>query len=254
MHELSTRVARSVEICRNRKLFSNNDLWQKRTRACIEVTASLVCCANAKLAWFGGISELLGDIGSFEKIRELSSAGTDELFVTRWTCLSLVAIRQNLGDNQQVQTWAGQAMERFAEQDDTGNNDALLVSPAQRINETLEKASVCLFRLYDELSKTEDHSKIIKILRGHESQLKQINVEADHPEWVDDWIFDMQNAINRYSHRIISEFPGFLDAFKHQYQSPIPFGYVVELCRDPCKRQFICPGQTLKSLCFLSPV
>jgi hypothetical protein len=101
VHELSTRVARSVEICKNRKLFSNNDgLWRKRTRACIEATASLVCCANAKLAWFGGISKLVGDIGSFEKIRELSLAGTDELFVMRWTCLSLVAIRPILADNQ----------------------------------------------------------------------------------------------------------------------------------------------------------
>ena len=83
MYELSTRVARSVEICKNRKLFSNDDLWRERTRVCIEASASLVCCANAKLAWIGGISKPLGDIGSFEKIRELSLAGTDELFVTR---------------------------------------------------------------------------------------------------------------------------------------------------------------------------
>jgi hypothetical protein len=88
VHELSTRVARSVEICKNHKLFGNNDgLWRKRTRACIEATASLVCCANAKFAWFEGLSELLGEVGSFEKIRELSLAGMDELFVMRWTCL-----------------------------------------------------------------------------------------------------------------------------------------------------------------------
>jgi hypothetical protein len=68
VHELGTRVARSVEICKNRKLFSNNEgLWRKRTRACIEATASLVCCANAKLAWFGGISELLQDIGRLRR-------------------------------------------------------------------------------------------------------------------------------------------------------------------------------------------
>ena len=93
LHELSTRVARSVEMCKNRKLFANNDgLWWKQTRACIETTASLVCCANANLALFGGVSKLLGEIGSFEKIRELSLAGTDQMFVMRWTCLSLVAI------------------------------------------------------------------------------------------------------------------------------------------------------------------
>ncbi|KAI0267611.1 hypothetical protein BGY98DRAFT_1190925 [Russula aff. rugulosa BPL654] len=120
VHELGTRVSRSVEICKNRKLFSSKDLWQKRTRACIEATASLVCLASANVAWFGGISELLGEIGSFEKIRELSLAGTDEL---RPEC----AVR------------ARRAME-FAEADETGNMEA-----AQKMDETLEKARDCLF-------------------------------------------------------------------------------------------------------------
>jgi len=111
VYELSTRVARSVEICKNRNLFSDEDLWRKRTRTCIEATASLVCCANAKLAWFGGVSKLLGEIGGFEKMRELSWAGTDELFVMRWTCLSLVAIRQILADNLFVQIQAKTAMD-----------------------------------------------------------------------------------------------------------------------------------------------
>ena len=125
MHELSTRVAHSVEICKNRKHFSNNDgLWRERTRAGIEATASLVCCANAKLAWFGGISKLLGDIGGSEKTRELSLAGTDELFVMRWACLSLVAIQPILADSLFVRGWASHAMLSFARADDTGNEDA----------------------------------------------------------------------------------------------------------------------------------
>jgi hypothetical protein len=111
VQELSTRVARFVEICKNRGLFANDDLWRKRTRACIEATASLVCCTNAKPAWFGGISKLLGDLGRLEKIRELSLAGTDELFVTRWTCLSLVAIRCFLANNRDVRFYARQTME-----------------------------------------------------------------------------------------------------------------------------------------------
>jgi hypothetical protein len=252
VYELSTRVARSVEICKNRKLFSNNDgLWRKRTRACIEATASLVCCANAKLAWFGGISKLLTDIGSFEMIRELSLAGTDELFAMRWTCLSLVAIRPILADNQQVQFWARQTMEWFAEEDDTGNNDALAAT--QHINKTLQKASNCLLRLYDALCKTEDLTEEVEeILRGHVSQiseLEQISVEDDRLARVDFWISVMQNAINDDSHQIISQFPGTLDDFDLHYQAPIPFSRLVELSRDPRKLQFIRPGQTLKSMC-----
>jgi hypothetical protein len=250
VHELSTRVARSVEICKNHKLFANNDLWRKRTRDCIEATASLVCCANAKFAWFGGISELLGDIGGFEKIRELSLAGTDELFVTRWTCLSLVAIRPILADKRVVQIWTRETMQWFARADDSGNNNAL--ATAQKINETRQKTSDCLVLLCDALPKTEDLTEEVKeILRGLESQiseLEQINIEADHPEEVDYGIFHVKNAINLHSHQIISQFPGVLDDPDPDYKAPIPFSRLVELSRDPRKLQFMRPVQTLKSM------
>jgi hypothetical protein len=239
VHELSTRVARSVEICRNRKLFSNDDLWRKRTRACIEATASLVCCANAKLAWFGGISELLGYTGSIEKIRELSLAGTDELFVMRWTCLSLVAIRAILENNKFIQDSTTWAMESFA---NTGNNDAL--TGAQNIDKTLQKASDCLTRLHA-LCGIEDLTE--EAIRGHESEiseLEQINIEADPITWVDHNLFFVQSSINLNSHQIFSQFPGVLD-----YQAPIAFNGLVELSHDHQKLQFICPGKTLKSLC-----
>lgn len=61
VHELSARVARSLEDCKNGELFAEDE-WRRRTRACIETTASLVFCANAKFAWFGDIGKLLGDI------------------------------------------------------------------------------------------------------------------------------------------------------------------------------------------------
>jgi hypothetical protein len=246
VHELSTRVARSVAICKNRKLLSNNDLWRKRTRACIEATASLVCCANAKLAWFGGISKLLGDISSFEKIRELSLAGTDELFVMRWTCISLVTIRPIPEDNRHVQTWASHAMKFFTE-DDTGNDDAL--TRAQKIDKTIKKAMECLFRLYDVLRKTEDLTEVKEILAGHKSQiseLEQINIEANRLELVDFGMVNMQNAIHLDSHQITSQIPGVLDDLNWAL---IPFSRFVELSRDPHKLQFIRPRQTLESIC-----
>jgi Family of unknown function (DUF6535) len=259
VHELCTRVARSVEICKNRTLFSDKDIWRKRTRACIEATSSLVFCTNAKLAWFGGISKLLGDIGSSEMIRELSLAGTDELFVTRWTCLSLVAIRQILKDDADFGYYAEHAMSSFARADDTGNGDDL--AAAHKIDETVLKARSCLERLYDALPNTEDLTDEVKdILDGHKSQISelvQINIEADRLEPVDHEIFDMQDFMKRKSHRIISQFPGVLDDFVPgvlddfdlDHQAPIPFSRLVELSRDPRKLQFIRPGQTLKSIC-----
>ena len=249
VRDLSTRVARSVEICKNRKRFTDNDLWQKRTRTCIEVTASLVCCANANPAWFGGISELLRDIGNFEKIRELSSTGRDELFVTRWTCLSLVAIRQILADkdNWDVQHRAKLAMEWFAEQDDTGN-DAL--ATAQKIDKTLKKAQDCLYRLYRVLANTEDLTEEVReILRGEGSpvsELEHINIEANRLAAVDDPIFELKNVINDKSHHIVSQFPGVLDDFDLYYEDPIPFS---RLSRDPRQVQFTPPGKALKNMC-----
>ena len=251
VHELSTRVARSVEICRNRKLFSNDDLWKKRTRACIEAIASLVCCANARPAWFGGISELLGDIGNFEKIRNLSLAGTDELFVTRWTCHSLVAIRQNLEDNQDVQDNVTQAMIMFARADNTGSDDSSTLAGAQKIDETLQKARDCLFRLSNGLGKEEDLTKLPGVfkfltLRSHESrisELERINIEADSDalKSVDDQISNVQHAINPDSY---SQIPGVL-----YDNSWVPFSHFVELFHDPRKMQFIRPRQMLKSMC-----
>ena len=249
VHELCTRVARSVEICKNRKHFSNNDsLWQKHTRACIEATASLVCCADSKLAWFGGISKLLGDIGSFEKVRELSLAGTDQLFVMRWTCLSLVAIRQILEDNQGVQDRARGAMDRFAEEDETGKNNTLI--GAQKIDDTLQKARDCLFQLDNSLHKTEEPTEeVIEILRGLESQiseLEQINIEADRLEWVDLEISNTQFVINLNSHQITSQIPGILDDLDLVL---IPFSRLIELSHDTRKLPFIRPKQTLKGMC-----
>jgi Family of unknown function (DUF6535) len=252
VHELSTRVARSLDICKNRGLFANDDLWRKRTRPCIEATASLICCTNAKLAWFGDISKPLGEIGSFEKIREQSVAGADQSFVMRWTCLSLVVVRPILADAGGVQFQAKRTMQWFSESDDATSG---ALETAQKIDKTLKKARNCLFQLYEALCNTEDPTEVKEILRGHESQiseLEQINMEADGLYLVNVGTYEMQRTINRYSHRIISQFPGVLDEYDSEFLdpiSPIPFSRLVELSHDLRKLQFIRPRQTLKGMC-----
>lgn len=193
---------------------------------------------------------MLGDIGSFERTRELSLSGTDEAFVMRWTCLSLMVIRSILEDNRDVQDLARQGVNWLAKEDSTGNNDAL--ATAQRIDETFQKARDCLFRLYDVLSKTEDLTEEVKeILRGYNlnsqiSELEQINTEGGYLGLVDSVISDMQNTIYSDRHQIISQFPGVLDDFSYSNYS---FSRFVELSRDPPKLQFMCPGKTLRGMC-----
>jgi Family of unknown function (DUF6535) len=256
VHELSTRVTRSVEIRKNRGFFANDDLWRKRTRACIEATASLVCIANAKLAWFGGVPELLGDIGRFEMMRELSLSGTDQLFVMRWTCLSLVAFRLSLEDedNPSVPYIAGATMEAFAGEDETGNKDAL--ATARKIDETLKKASDFLYRFKWALPDTALTEEVKEILHNHEdeiSELEQINIEADRLIWADSHVSNMQQILNDTCHQITSQFPGILDEFDFDYRATIPFSRFAELFRDPRALQFLRPRQTLKGMCSPTP-
>ena len=248
VHELSSRVARFLETCKNRGLFANDDSWQRRTRACIETTASLVFCANAKLACFGDITKPLEDIGSFEKTRELSEKGMDQSFVMRWSCLSLVAIRQILEDDWGVRSNAGGAVTsltslvNFKE-----DNDAL--TRAENIDKTLQNARERLHKLYDAVSKTKNLTGAKEILRDHESEislLEEIDIEADGHEDVDQWMFDTQSPIAK----IIFQFPGIRDCLD---PASFNFSHFVEQFRDPRKVQFIRTARTLKSLCCIVP-
>jgi len=42
VQELSARIRHLLETCKNRGLFASDELWRQRTRACVEITASLV--------------------------------------------------------------------------------------------------------------------------------------------------------------------------------------------------------------------
>ena len=260
VHELSKRVTRTSEICRSRQFLANDDieikLWRRRTRACIETVASLVFCANARLAWFGDVVKLLGDTGTSEKPRELSLAGTGQFFVMCWTCLSLMVIRYFLESNISGMRYiATNGMQMLAREDDTGNHQAL--EHAQEIDETIRKARGCLYRLSHALYQTEDLTEDVEeILRNYESEiseLEQINTEADSLEEIDVQIYNQQATLSNYDYRqIISQFPGVLDGMEDNYyhiQTPIPFSRLVEQFDDTRKMPFIRPGQTLKSMC-----
>jgi len=166
----------------------------------------------------------------------------DELFVSRWTCLSTLAIRRVLEKNEEMRngvTWA------MGWEDDTGP------SSARKIDKTLQRARECLNQLYDALRLTKDLTEEVKeILLVEESQiseLEQLIIEAARFESIDFWIFYVQSSITRRSGEITSQFHGVFDDL--DYPAPVPFSRFVELSHDPRKLQFIRPGQTLKSMC-----
>jgi hypothetical protein len=115
IRELCVRTAHLFDTCKNRAAFASDELWRRRARACVGATASLVCYADAELGWFGDILRTLGDIGSFEEIRNLSLSGRDQTFVVRWTCLSIMAIRPILSSNVLLKKQASSAIASFGE-------------------------------------------------------------------------------------------------------------------------------------------
>ena len=161
----------------------------------------------------------------------------------RWTCLSLVALRPILADNQDVQVSVGKMIHQFADEDETASNHDL--TTVQKIDKNVLKASFCLLQLHDALCETDDLTEEVQgILRRHESlisELEQINIEADCLEWVDDGTFDVQNAINHDSHQIISQFHGVLDELNWTLIALISSSRLVELFCNPRKLQFIRP-------------
>ncbi len=239
--ELSGRITHLLETCKNRGLFANDELWLRRTRGCIETTASLVCCAGAGLEQFGDIVKLLGDIGSDQKIHESSLMGRDQLFVMRWTCLSLMAIRPILKSNSTLHSDARQALQILEGEElypvaiptldnrDTGGEQTL--TSVLKIIETFDQASRCLKELYDAMIcvETRTFAKAGEILRNHEpqiSELEHFSIE-DHGSQtanVDSWIVQVQRGIDQITHGIITrQLPGVKFEFDDQQTEPVHF-------------------------------
>jgi hypothetical protein len=250
--ELCRRVAHLLETCKNRGLFASDEQWRKRTRACIETTASFVGCANAELVWFGDIGRLLGDIGKTEKTGELMSTGMDRSFVLRWTCLSLMSVRPMLSRNFSMPPVTNEVMRILSwlgEQE--GTRDEKVWKNVQKVDSDFDNALSCLSALFEALQKGENltEEEVKEVLRNHESQvsdLERINTEADRLADVDDWMEWLPRQMDNSTHGVTCQLPGLQTRFPTE---PIPFDQVIDLFIDPHKFPlFFPPGRVLKSL------
>ena len=252
--DLSIRVLHLLETCKNRSLFAEHELWRKRTRACIQTTVSLICCADAKLDWFGDITKLLGEIGRDQKIRVASLEGIDQSFVMHWTCLSLMAIRSIL-EGSWLEEDAGYAVNLLGGDFSAGHELAL--TRAQEIDETLEEACGYLEELYSAIDQEEHltEGQVMAILREYEpqiSELERINTEADSHKQLDRWLFHIESRIGTDSHGIIThQLPG---VQFNPHADRVQFSQAVDWYRDPFKLQFILPAQNLKSIGSLASI
>ncbi|KAI0252311.1 hypothetical protein BJV78DRAFT_1281858 [Lactifluus subvellereus] len=180
-------VGRLLETCSNRGRFASEELWRKRTRACVQTTAFLVC-ANTNVGWLPDIGKLLEDVGSLKTIYLHSMEELDQSFIAPWTCLSIMAIRVAL-DNEWLRKSSKTAVSALAHlqsQDGTHDNQAL--KNAQTIDRDPNIAWDCLPLLRRSLCvingvfwEPEERGQARENLLSHESQisrLERIHIEA----------------------------------------------------------------------------
>ncbi|KAF8270237.1 hypothetical protein EI94DRAFT_1723139, partial [Lactarius quietus] len=244
------------ETCKNHSYFENEEARHRRMRACVEAAASLVCCIDFQLDRFGEVGKLVSEIGRIEKINQSPTTTSDQSFIIRWTCLSLVSVQQILSSSR-LQVLAGYAVSGLARfLSEYGQPDEAGWRSAQKIEECLKTAWERveeLRRAFEPWTQKKTRVQVEEILRKHERQisdLERIKVEADGMEDVDWRISLYQDAMDEDTYRLARQLPGvsfdeprrsesFLinDTFK----TPVPSS-------PPVTPQLIFPGQQVQAL------
>src|SRR6267142_1862700 len=249
VRELSKRIGHLFETCKNRGAFASDELWRKRTRACVMATASLVCYADAELGWFGDVFMTLGDIGDFEKTRESSLTGRDQSFVIRWTCLSMMTIRSMLRGNEALKKDASSAIASYAAFRQ-GNGDGaeyeVAEENARAVDECLVNAWwLVLSRFYHRLEPRPEFQKILKhlpyeMIRNPDKDI--FDVEDDLRP-VGTKIYILQERIHQDCYRLTQNLPGIqYDDFESEHDPKTLFDSLSDTFRSP----FIFPHQIFR--------
>jgi len=182
-------------------------------RACVEAAASLVCCIDFRLDWFGDVGKLISEIGHIEHIDQSPTTTSDPSFIIRWTCLSLVAIQQILSGDQ-LKVLARYAVGGMARsQSEYGQPDETAWKNAQRIDSCLKTAWQRVEDLRQELkplAQTKTKEQVEEILRKHEPQISVLGREVDGLKDVDWRISLYQDAMDKATYSSMRQLPGVL--------------------------------------------
>jgi hypothetical protein len=243
--------------------FMDSKVQHTRRRGCIETAASLVCCADVKLDSFGEVAAVLSEVGDKEQTKDSASIKSSPLFAVRWTCLSLVAIKQ-IVNNSQLQEVAKLALDRiapFQTNMDRRSTLAIALAAAKRMDDDLKKAWEAVLDLRVALgpwsqNQNQTVPEIRSILNDCETpiqELERITMEAAGMEEIDWRIRYLQETMERVTYGLTRHLPGVFfyelppTAIKLTSEdSDLPF---VQTTPNP--PQFIFPGQQLQSICIL---
>jgi hypothetical protein len=166
------------------------------------------------LDWFGEIGKVVSEIGLIENINESRTTTSDQSFIIRWTCLSLVSVQRTLSSNrlQVLAAYAVSGLARF--QSEYGQPDETGLRSAQKIEDCLKTAWKPVEELrqaFELWTQTRTKEQVEETLRGHEqqiSELERIKVEADSMEDVDWRISLYQEAMDDATYGLVRQLPG----------------------------------------------
>ncbi|KAI0285600.1 hypothetical protein BC826DRAFT_1051381 [Russula brevipes] len=214
----------------------NKAARRRHLYGCVETAASLVCCTDVQLGWFGEIGEVLSELGYNERTNEPLTIRSNPSFIVRWTCLSLVAI--------------GQMVMRIARfQPDYGSPDVAALKGAEKIDGHLRvtwEHVEDVHRAFEPWSINRTQEEIREILSGCQnsiSELERIEIEVAGIEDLDWKISLLQGAMDEVTHNLTRRLP-----------APILINEAFDFPSDdntPASPQLIFPGQRVQSLCAL---
>ena len=267
-HPSPREQATVYRLCRYVRLFleksrnsTETDLRRRNTRECIETMAFLVCLTNVELGSFGQVGEVLSEVGEKEQTNSPSTR-LNPLFTVRWTCLSLVNIKQ-IVDDSRLQDMAKFALDGIALfQTNSGSRDteSPALTAARRIDDDLNDAWAAVLGLeFWSPNQNRTESEIRDILSSSREasiqRLERIAIEAVGPEGIDWRIRLLQETMDEVTHKLIRRLPG---VFFNELQPTAPNMSQTSEAFDlptiqttPIPPQLISPGQQLQSVCTL---
>jgi hypothetical protein len=257
------RCVRNFFECEREGDFMDSKVQLMRMRRCIETAASLVCCAGVELDSFGRVAEVLSEVGDKEQTNNSSSIISNPLFTVRWTCLSLVTIKQIVNDNR-LQQLAKLTLEGITPfQTNLGSRDTvtMALTGAQRMDYDLKKAQEAILDLrlaLEPWSRNKTVSEIRSILNQGTFEASIRELEGIAMEAVDlgetDWrVRLLQEAMEEVTHKLTRRLPGVFfyelpSMTSHGEASDLPS---VQTTPGHIPPQLISPGQQLRSMYIL---
>jgi hypothetical protein len=272
IYDLCKRIRHLIDTCDNHSVFTNQGLWLKRARGCVETVASLVLCADINPDSFGDLIRLLDPVSQFHtgEGRQRSAPGSDALYSARWTCLSFLILHRGMANHDEMQSNAHVAIKslsRFGMEDGSeqtiigdDDDDETALRNAQRIDDYFESAmQLCVYKLREafrpsEAEATEEQAREV-LARDHEvniCMLERIVLAVDQIANIDSAILRINELIYDFAWGLISFMPGtHFDSIETGLLQPVQFFGATDK-RPTFLPQFIFLHQRLQLLCSYS--